>query len=86
MDTAPLLLALGGLFAAGLVADLVGRRTRLPRVTLLLGCGLLAGSPGFNLIPAALTDWFDTISVIALTMVAFVLGGTLSRSTLMAHG
>lgn len=86
MDTAPLLLALGGLFAAGLVADVVGRRTRLPRVTLLLGCGLLAGSSGFDVIPTALTEWFDTISVIALTMVAFVLGGTLSRSTLMAHG
>lgn len=86
MDAAPLLLALGGLFAAGLVADLVGRRTRLPRVTLLLGCGLLAGSSGFDLIPEALTEWFEVISVIALTMVAFVLGGTLSRSTLLAHG
>lgn len=86
MDSAVLLLALGGLFSAGLAADLIGRRTRLPRVTLLLACGVVAGSSGLDLIPPALTDWFEVISVIALTMVAFVLGGTLSRSTLMAHG
>jgi hypothetical protein len=33
-NTALLFLTLGGLFLAGLVADLFGRRTRLPRVTL----------------------------------------------------
>ena len=35
MDLVTVFLTLGGLFLAGLAADLVGRQTRLPRVTLL---------------------------------------------------
>ena len=37
MDLVTAFLTLGGLFLAGLAADLIGRRTHLPRVTLLLG-------------------------------------------------
>ena len=36
------LLLLGGLFILGLAADEIGRRTRLPRVTLLILLGVLA--------------------------------------------
>ena len=46
MDIALILLSLGALFVAGLAADQIGHRTRLPRVTLLLGCGIVAGAPG----------------------------------------
>ena len=42
-----ILLTLGGLFLLGLVADLVGRLTPLPRVSLLLLTGLLIGPSGF---------------------------------------
>jgi NhaP-type Na+/H+ or K+/H+ antiporter len=38
----------------------VGRRTRLPRVTLLLLIGIAAGPSGFGLIPDGAEDWFDT--------------------------
>lgn len=80
------LIALGLLFLSGLAADALGRRTRLPRVTLLLGCGLLAGEAGFDLMPVLLTDLYPVISIIALSMVAFLLGGELSLHTLRQHG
>ncbi len=46
MDIAFLLLSLGALFVAGRAADQIGHRTHLPPVTLLLGCGIVAGAPG----------------------------------------
>jgi Kef-type K+ transport system membrane component KefB len=86
MENAVVLIALGVLFLAGLAADQFGSMTRLPRVTMLLLLGLGAGQAGFDLIPADVTVWFDTISIVALTMVAFLLGGALSRDNLLSHG
>jgi Kef-type K+ transport system membrane component KefB len=86
MDTAALLVTLGVLFLAGLAADQLGRITRLPRVTMLIVLGLLAGNAGFGLIPDAVADWFDELSILALTMVAFLLGGSLTRKNLARHG
>ncbi|MFK7940646.1 MAG: cation:proton antiporter [Roseovarius sp.] len=86
MEQAGLFITLGVLFLVGLVADEVGRLTRLPRVTLLLILGLAAGNAGFDLIPEQASDWFDEISNVALTMVAFLLGGSLSRKNLRKHG
>lgn len=80
------LIALGALFLSGLMADLLSRKTGFPRVTLFLFIGLAAGGAGFDLIPANLQAWYDMLSVIALTMVAFLLGGALHRDTLRAHG
>jgi len=53
MEQALLLITLGVLFLGGLLADQIGRYTRLPRVTLLLILGLLVGQSGFALLPAA---------------------------------
>ena len=86
MEIAELLMALGVLFLAGLVADQAGRFTRLPRVTMLLLLGLAAGEAGMDLIPGDLIAWFEVLSIVALTMVAFLLGGTLTRETLARHG
>lgn len=86
MEMAQILLALAGLFAAGLAADQIGHRTRLPRVTLLLLCGIVAGDAGLGLIPEDITNWYELLSIVALTMVAFLLGGSLSRESLRAHG
>jgi len=86
MEQALLLITLGVLFLGGLLADQIGRYTRLPRVTLLLILGLLVGPSGFALLPAASADWFEPISVVALTMVAFLLGGELTRKNLKRHG
>jgi|SRR6056297_2661852 len=86
MTYAPVLIALGALFLVGLAADAIGRRTRVPRVTLLLLCGIVAGGAGLDLIPARLRDLYDVLSVTALTMVAFLLGNALKGGTLRRHG
>jgi len=83
---ADLLIALGLLFLAGLVADTLGRRSRLPRVTLLLACGIAVGAPGFDLLPPEAEALYEFLSVMALTMVAFLLGSSLKRTTLARHG
>ena len=84
MDLTTLLLALGGMFIVGLSADQIGRRTRVPRVTLLLLCGLLAGQ--MDWIPGVLSDAYEFLSVTALTFVAFLLGGSLRISHLRVTG
>lgn len=86
MELAHLFVTLGALFLAGLAADSIGRRTLLPRVTLLLLCGIAVGSSGLNLLPAALENWYEALSVIALTMVAFLLGNSLNRKNLARNG
>ena len=79
-------LTLGALFLIGLAADQLGRRTRLPRVTLLLLAGVLVGRSGLDLVPNEAEHWYEFLSVTSLTMVAFLLGGALTRRNLAAHG
>ena len=86
MEMAPLLIALGALFLAGLAADAIGRRTRLPRVTLLLACGIAVGGSGLDLLPQQVQALYDVLSTVALTMVAFLLGNSLTLGTLRRHG
>ena len=85
-DAPVLLIALGVLLLAGLAADAIGQRTRLPRVTILLACGIVVGGAGFDLIPANVQALYDILSVMALTMVSFLLGSSLTRETLRRHG
>ena len=86
MDLPVLLLALGALLIVGLATDEIGRRTRLPRVTLLILFGLAAGPAGWDLLPKQLQDWYAFLASVALTMVAFLLGGRLSLAALQSHG
>jgi Kef-type K+ transport system membrane component KefB len=86
MEFAVFLITLGVLFLAGLAADQIGRATRLPRVTLLLLLGLAIGDAGLDVVPDDVTQWFDELSILALTMVAFLLGGSLTRKSLARHG
>ena len=79
-------IALGIFFIVGLAADEIGRRTKLPRVTLLILFGVLAGPTGFDVVPKQAQSWYEPLATIALTMVAFLLGGTLSLATLKIHG
>lgn len=80
------LIIVGLLLAAGLAVDAVGRRTRLPRVSLLVALGLLVGPIGFDVITDDARRWFPGISVVALVMVGFLIGGEFSRSNLREHG
>jgi Kef-type K+ transport system membrane component KefB len=87
MNDAPVLLILGILFFLGLAADLLGRHTPVPRVTLLIVCGLAVGHAGFDLLPPELIrDWFPPLTTLALSLVGFLLGQKLSFSELKAHG
>lgn len=86
MELHVVLLTLGVLFLLGLVFDEIGRRTRLPRVTLLIVFGVLAGSSGFDLLPAEAQEWYEFLTAAALTMVAFLLGGALSLAKLKNVG
>ncbi|MDH3839313.1 MAG: sodium:proton antiporter [Chromatiales bacterium] len=78
---------LGVLFLVGLAADLIGRYTFLPRVTLLLLAGLSLGSSGFSILPELFIEtWFPTLTTIALAFIGFLLGQQLSSSALREHG
>ncbi len=81
------LLLLGVLFLVGLMADLVGRYTILPRVSVLLLAGLLIGPHVFGLISSQVADsWFPTLTQMALAMIGFLLGQKLTVGTLKERG
>lgn len=84
METYALFLTLGGMFFVGLFSDQVGRRTPIPRVTLLLVCGLAMGY--FDLLHEAISTAHEFLSVTALTFVAFLLGGSLRIADLRVIG
>lgn len=69
-----ILLTLGGLFFVGLLADVAGRLTSMPRVTLLLLAGLVVGSSGFDLVSREfVSEWFPVLTTVALTMIGFLM-------------
>jgi len=78
------LLTVGGILLLGLLTSTLGRKSPLPRVTLLLLFGLCIGSNGFDLIPEVFSEWFELIAILALLMVGFLLGGQLTRRHLGA--
>lgn len=85
-QTAEILLSIGGIMLLGLVTDLLGRRTFLPRVTLLLLFGMIIGPSLLNLLPDIFISRFELIANIALIMVGFLIGGKLSRNLFKSLG
>lgn len=83
---AHILITFGGLFLLGLLADLVGRYTILPRVTLLLLAGLLIGPSMLDLLPSFTDEWFPVLTNIALAMIGFLLGQNLTGKKLRDLG
>ncbi len=81
-----LLLGIGSVFLAALVLEAIGRRLHVPRVTLLILFGALVGPPVLDWLPPGLDGSGEIFAPTALTMVAFLLGGTLRRDTLRVHG
>lgn len=86
MDSAMLLGSFGLLFLAGLALDWVGHIVHVPRVTLLILLGVVLGPLALDMLPPAVTESYDLLAPTALTMVAFLLGGTLKRDTLRERG
>ena len=75
------------MFLVGLAADLVGRHTILPRVTLLLLGGLCIGPVGLSLLPETfVADWFQPLTTIALALIGFLLGQQVSLAALRLRG
>jgi Kef-type K+ transport system membrane component KefB len=87
MELVPqILITLGALFLIGLLTDLLGRRTPLPRVSLLLLAGFAIGPSGLDVLPDFQEDWFPVVTDIALSMVGFLLGHNMTRSSLQKRG
>jgi len=86
LANAQFLLALGGILLLGLITDMIGKKTFLPRITLLLIFGIIIGEEGFNLIPTIFGDHFELIAEMTLLVVGFLLGGMLTKKTLHHSG
>ena len=69
-----------------MLADLLGKHSPLPRVTVLLVAGFAIGPSGFSVLPAFILEWFPVLTNIALAMVGFLLGQKLAFSTLKELG
>lgn len=79
-------LTIGSVLLAGMCADVVSRHTNLPRVSLMIVLGAIAGPSGLSLLPEAYSDWYEILASAALTIVAFLLGGQLSLDNLRQNG
>jgi Kef-type K+ transport system membrane component KefB len=85
-ESAQAFIALGALLLVGLLADEGSRRLGLPRITILLLLGFVAGPEVLDLLPSVTDDWFPIVSTIALTMVGFLLGGAFTLERLRDDG
>lgn len=77
---------IGAILLLSLATDYLGRKTRLPRVTLLLLFGFLIGPSGFGFLTDVHQAWFPLATDIALLMIGFLLGGQLSKHNLRKFG
>ncbi|MDH5654346.1 MAG: cation:proton antiporter [Spirochaetia bacterium] len=85
-QTAVLIITAGSILLAGFLAHVLGQKTFIPRVTLLLIFGFLLGPGGFSLLPDFTDKWFPVVSSIALALVGFLLGHNLTRRQIMRRG
>lgn len=81
-----MLLPLGGVLLASLALESIGRRTRLPRVTLLILFGIAVGPAGLQWLPENFEQWYPLVTVMALGMIGFLLGGHLTRDRIRRLG
>lgn len=86
MDWALDLIVLGSILLSAVAAEFLGRRTRLPRVTLLILLGVVIGPSGLDLLPGNTEELYNLFSNIALMMIGFLLGSKLSRRKLRDTG
>ena len=70
----------------GLATDYLGRKTALPRVSLLFLFGFIFGPGAFGILPEQSREWMPVISNIALLFVGFLLGGKLTKTNTLENG
>lgn len=80
------LITLGGLMLLALLAEALGRHTRLPRISLLILLGFLLGPSVAGVLDPRSARSFEFVSVLALSMVGFLVGGKLSADVLRRLG
>ena len=85
-DTSIILLTIGVLLILGLLANYLSPKLHIPRVTLLILCGVALGPSGLDLLPEGHERWYTLFSNIALLMIGFILGCKLSYSALQRFG
>lgn len=85
-DVALTFTTLGALLLAALAADWLGRHTPLPRVSVLLLLGVLAGPAVLDVLPAARESWEPVVTSLALAMVGFLLGRDFDRDRVRELG
>ncbi|MBF0380504.1 MAG: cation:proton antiporter [Magnetococcales bacterium] len=84
---ASVMLILGGVFLLSVVADYLGERIRLPRISFLLLIGLCVGPLGLNIISTnGEHQWLSVAADIALVLVGFMLGGHFTISAIRENG
>jgi len=74
------------LFLLGSTAYWLGLKTSLPSVTLMILLGVVIGPSGLDLFTEHRQLWFPVISNIALVMLGFLMGGTLTSEVFQEHG
>lgn len=85
-QTAEFLFTIGGILLLALGTDFLGRYTILPRVSLLLVFGVIIGDDLLGLVPTSVSNRFELITIVALLMVGFLLGGRLTLQSLKKDG
>lgn len=85
-DAASAILTVGVLLVVAVAARWVAARTRIPRVSLLLLVGVIAGPLVFDALPSGREDWFPVVSRIALVMVGFLIGGEFTIDRVRRRG
>lgn len=81
-SSAQFLIAIGSILLIAIAADLIGKHSILPRVTLLLIFGMLIGDNALGLMPEVITSQFEIFANIALLMVGFLIGGKLTHRSM----
>ena len=71
MGDGRLILIVGALLAAALIASLLAGRLRMPGLVLFLAVGMFAGSDATNLVPFEDYELARTVGVIALSLILF---------------
>lgn len=85
-DNSVFFIAVGSILLLGLATDYLGRKSFLPRVTLLFVFGFVIGAGGLGLLPEESQGWLSIIANMALMLVGFILGGRLTKKQLRENG